>query len=112
MTSSPLTPNPPLHGASITKRMLQGAMPALVLVLLFLSGTGEPKPDWGPYWMLRPLVVVPIAGAMGGVFYYYLEHLRAMGGGMKVLAIIFSLIGYIIAIWLGFVLGFNGTYWN
>ena len=102
----------PIHPASLGKRMLQGAVIALTLILLFLLKAGEPDPAWGKLWMIRPLVIVPVAGAMGGVFYYLMDHLRHQGGWRKAIAIILSLVVYIIGLWLGTVLGLDGTMWN
>lgn len=102
----------PIHRASLGKRMLQGAAIALTLIIVFLVQAGEPHPDWPKLWMIKPLIIVPLAGAMGGVFYYYMDHLRYQGGWKKTLAIILSLIVYIIGLWLGIVLGLDGTLWN
>jgi len=92
--------------------MLQGAAIALVLIALFLSGVDHPNPNWPKLWMVKPLIIVPVAGALGGVFYYYMDHLRYQGGWKKTLAILFSVIGYVVILWLGTVLGLNGTLWN
>lgn len=102
----------PIHAASLGKRMLQGAGIALILILLFLLGAGEPNPDWGKLWMVKPLLVVPLAGALGGGFYYFMDNLRYQGGWKKVLAILLSLIVYVIVLWLGTVLGLDGTWWD
>ena len=102
----------PIHTASLPKRMLQGAGIALVLISIFLYGAGHPNPEWPKFWMVKPLVIVPVAGALGGVFYYFMDHLRYQGGWIKVLAILMQLFGYIIALWLGTVLGLNGTMWD
>ena len=104
--------NRPIHTASMGKRMLQGAVIALTLIVLFLLGAGEPNPEWPKLWMIKPLIIVPIAGALSGVFYYYMDHLRYQGGWRKTMAIVLCLIAYIIALWLGTVLGLNGTMWD
>ena len=101
-----------IHPASLGKQMVQGAGIALILIALFLLGVKNPKPEWGNLWMIKPLLVVPFAGSMGGVFYYYMNHLCYRGGWRKAVAIILSLIGYIVILWLGTVLGLNGTLWN
>ena len=49
---------------------------------------------------------------MGGLFYYYMDHLRHQGGWKKAAAIFLSLAGYLVAVWMGTVLGLNGTYWD
>ena len=105
-------PTQPIHSASIGKRMVQGAGIALILIAFFLFKSGEPNPEWGKFWMIKPLIMVPLAGAMGGVFYYFMDHLGYQGGWKKAVAIIVSLIGYVIALWIGTVLGLNGTMWD
>jgi hypothetical protein len=104
--------NRPILTALLIKRMLLGAGIALLLISIFLSGVHDPKPEWGKLWMLKPLIVVPLAGAMGGAFSYLMEPLRQQGGWKMILAIILSLIVYIIGLWLGTVLGLNGTLWD
>lgn len=101
-----------VHSASLGKRMLQGAGIALVLISVFLLSAGEPNPEWPKFWLVKPLLIVPIAGAMGGVFYYFMDHLRYQGGWIRVLAVLLSLSGYVLALWLGTVLGLNGTLWD
>nr|AGU11770.1 hypothetical protein [uncultured organism] len=103
---------PALHAAPLGKRTLQGAAIAFVVIAIFLLGAGEPDPAWPKLWMIRPLVVVPLAGAMGGVCYYFLDYLRYRGGWRKVAAIVLSLLVYLIGLWLGTVLGLAGTMWD
>lgn len=50
--------------------MLVGAAIALVIISVFLYGVDNAKPEWGKLWILRPLIVVPLAGSMGGLFYH------------------------------------------
>jgi hypothetical protein len=112
MTQANNTTANPIHTAPVTKRMLIGAGIALIVISIFLIGVKHPNLQWGKFWMVKPLVVVPIAGAMGGVFYYFMDNLRYLGGWKTVLAYVISIIGYITALWLGSVLGLNGTLWN
>lgn len=97
---------------ALAKAMLLGAGIAFILIALFLLGAGEPNPEWPEYWFIRPLIIVPIAGAMGGAFYYFMTLLASEGGWKRVLTIVGSLIGYIVVLWLGTVLGLDGTMWN
>ncbi|MCX2451522.1 hypothetical protein OQX61_09620 [Pedobacter sp. PLR] len=112
MTQHNSLPTQSIHAAPLSKRMLQGAGIALILIVFFLFQTGEPNPEWGKLWMIKPLIIVPLAGACGGIAYYVMDHIRYHNGWRKVMANILSLIVYIIALWLGTVLGLNGTYWN
>lgn len=112
MTSPGNLTTQPIHRAPLTKRMIQGAAIALILIVIFLLRAGEPNPEWGKLWRIKPLIIVPLAGASAGVFYYLMDHFRQQGGWKKVLVNILSLMVGIIALWLGTVLGLNGTYWN
>jgi hypothetical protein len=102
----------PIHSASLVKRMLQGAAIALILIALFLFSADNPDPNWPRFWMIKPLVIVPLAGAMGGLFYYWMDNLRYHGGWKNILAMAVSLIGYLFVLWIGTVLGLDGTYWD
>ena len=102
-------PNQPV---SLAKPIMLGAGIALILISFFVFGAGEPNPQWAKLWMIKPLIMVPVAGALGGAFYYFMDHLSSRGGLNKTVATILSLIVYIIVLWLGTVLGLNGTMWN
>jgi hypothetical protein len=97
---------------SLTKRMLVGAGIGLLLICLFLSTAGNPNPAWPKLWFLRPLIIVPLAGAMGGLCNYYFVYFHHMMGVNKTIAMILSVVIFIIGLWLGTVLGLDGTYWN
>jgi hypothetical protein len=92
--------------------MLLGAAIALLLIALFLLNAGAPDPAWPRFWMLRPLIIVPFAGAMGGLFYHLMHSLRAQGGWKRVLAHVLSLLVYVVGLWMGTVLGLDGTMWD
>lgn len=100
------------HGASAVKRMLQGSIPALAVALFFIFSVDHPKPEWPSYWMIQPLIVLPFAGAMGGLAFYVLDFQRAKGGAQKWLTNIANFIIYVVGLWMGIVLGFHGTLWN
>ncbi|MDX1956406.1 MAG: hypothetical protein SFU20_12825 [Chitinophagaceae bacterium] len=101
-----------IHYPSLIKRMIPGAVIGLILIGLLLFTADDADPAWGKYWMLRPLIVVPIAAAFGSGFSYFLEPIRKKGGWYMVLAIVLSLIVFLIALWMGTVVGLDGTYWN
>jgi ABC-type transport system involved in cytochrome c biogenesis permease subunit len=100
------------QSSSLKKRMFIGAGIALVLIIVFLSGVNHPNPQWGRLWMIKPLLVVTLAGAMGGLYTYYLQTLLGANGQRRIIIALLSILGFIVAIWLGSVLGLNGTLWN
>ncbi|RQO74968.1 potassium transporter KefB [Pedobacter sp. KBW06] len=101
-----------VHPVSLGGRLLLGAGIAFIIITVFLLQVRKANPEWGELWMLRPLIIVPIAGAMGAAFYFFMDHLRDEGGWKKIFANALSLLVYIIALWLGTVLGLAGTLWN
>ena len=94
------------------KSAVTGAAVALVFIGVFLMGVNEADPSWPKYWKLKPFLMVPLAGAIGGTFYHLMGYLRTQGSWKKVLGFLFGLLEYIIILWLGTVLGLNGTLWD
>lgn len=94
------------------KRMFIGAAIAFALILSLLLSVDDPKPEWGKLWMLKPLLITPLAGAGGGAFFYYMTQIVKNNVWAKLIAVLVGLVGYVIAIWLGSVLGLNGTLWD
>lgn len=101
-----------INRKSLLTRTLIGGGVGLIVISLFLSGTGETNPEWGKFWMLRPLIIVPIATAFGSLSFYSIDFVGSQGILKKVLAFTFSIILFIISLWLGIVLGLDGTLWN
>lgn len=93
---------------SLGKRMAIGGAIALVLIVVFLYPT-EPDPLWGKFWMVRPLIIVSLAGATGGACNYFLVNFKSLN---KIAAYVLSFIVYVFGLWIGTVLGLNGTLWN
>jgi len=102
----------PIDFASAGKRMLLGAAIALLLITLFLLGVQSPKPDWGEFWMVRPLIFVPLVGAAGGFFYYFVQQQNLRSTSQRIGFTVLGSFGYVIALWMGFVLGLDGTLWD
>lgn len=100
-----------VFSGTLRNRMLYGAGIAFLFIGIFLLGA-ESKDEWSQYWMLRPLIIVPLAGAFGGAFFHFMGIARSKGGLTKAMAILFSFIGYVVIVWLGIVLGLDGTLWD
>lgn len=99
------------QSVSLVKAMLIGAGIALFAISFFVFGVDNANPEWGKFWMIRPLIVTPLAGAMGGAFYYFMDY-QSSRGFNRTLAIILSIVVFIIGLWLGIVLGLAGTMWD
>jgi len=101
-----------LDPPSLFKRMAVGAGIGLLLISLFLFTAGDPNPAWPRLWRIQPLIIVTLAGAMGGLCNYFLVHFHYLIRLNKTFAIILSVLVFVIGLWLGTILGLNGTYWN
>lgn len=102
----------PFSQASLTMRMIVGGAIGLAVISLFVFGVDQPNPEWGKYWMIRPLIITPLAGAMGGLCNYLLINFRSVIGVNKTVAVILSVMVFIIGLWMGVVLGLDGTMWD
>lgn len=101
-----------VNPSSLGKSMLVGAGFAFVLISVFLLGVNNPDPSWPHYWMVRPLIIVTMAGGMGAGFMYVMYAIRKKYDWNRVVVFTFSLLAFVVALWLGTVLGLNGTLWN
>jgi hypothetical protein len=89
-----------------------GALTGLILILAFTGNVTDPDPAWGVYWKVRPLIVTPLVGAVGAGIAYYTYWLLQKFHWSRVLTLIVCAFGFIVSIWLGIVLGLDGTLWN
>lgn len=104
-----LTSTPNQH-LSLVKPMLIGAGIGLILISSFVFGA-KANPEWGKLWMIRPLIITPISGAIGGTFYYFMNY-QSYKGMNRTVAVILSLIVFVVGLWMGTILGLAGTMWN
>ena len=111
MTQQDQIQNQSFNAASFVKPVFIGAGIALLVISFFVFGVDEPHPDWPQNWQIRPLIITPLAGACGGAFYAFMEY-QSSRGFNRTLAVLMGFGGYIIALWLGTVLGLDGTMWN
>jgi multidrug transporter EmrE-like cation transporter len=99
------------HPVSLATPIFVGSGIALIVISFFVFGVDEANPAWGKFWMIRPLIIAPLAGAMGGAFYSFMDY-QSSRGFNRTVAILLSLVVYIIGLWLGTVSGLDGTMWN
>ncbi len=105
------TLNHKLPIAIYRRAALIGGAIGLIIISLFLIGCGGGKAEWSRWWMLRPLLIVPLATATGGLVFMFLNRLAVMSAWRVVLTILGGLI-FIISLWFGSVLGLVGYYWH
>lgn len=88
-----------------------GAGIALIAILFFVVGA-ESQSHWPEHWQIRPLIITPLAGGIGGALFYVATQQLQRAGLNRIAALILCAIGYFIALWLGIVLGLDGTMWD
>jgi ABC-type branched-subunit amino acid transport system permease subunit len=101
----------PSFNRFILRGMALGGCFALFLMTVFLVAAGPGKPEWGEYWRLRPLILTPVVASFGGAFFGYLTF-RFRNGWLGIAAVLFGLVIYVVSLWLGSVLGLDGTHWD
>lgn len=111
MTQTKTSTAETLNKVSLVKGIIIGAVIGLLAILFFITGA-DTQPHWPDLWKIRPLIITPVAGAMGGGLFYLSKHFLQNRGVNGIVATILSLIGFIIALWLGIVLGLDGTLWD
>ncbi len=102
----------PVNTTFLAASILAGAGIALLVISFFVFGVDNPKPEWGQYWRIRPLTITPLAGATGGAIFYLLNYLSARKRINKILAVFLGVIIFLIGLWMGIVLGLDGTMWD
>lgn len=99
------------HSNLLIKPILSGALIALCVISFFVFGVDQAKPEWGRYWMIKPLIMTPLFGAISAAFGYLVNEKMARRFP-KILGNFVAILIYIIGLWLGIVLGLNGTMWD
>ena len=104
-----------LHNKPLGRFVLQGAGIALLLVTIFLAiifpigGVLIGKTFWQGVGQFLPLVTVTAGGALGGMIYYQVVQRWYPSGWKKVLSTVFSILLYIVLLWLSLIAGFSAT---
>jgi len=97
---------------SLLIRMSLGALAGLIIISFLVFSVKEPDPAWGKRWMLRPLIVVPLAGAFGSLSFYLRVFIKPENRWLDLALIILSALVFVVSLWLGIILGLDGTLWN
>lgn len=100
---------PPHH---IGRNMALGAATGLLLILFFVLGTDRTDPDWPKLWMVKPLITAPLAGSIGSLLYDMINPVRYQPGWKRTVANVAGLLAVLTSLWIGTVLGLDGTMWD
>lgn len=101
-----------ITSSSIMRAGAIGALIGFTFIALFVFPIDNPRPEWGEYWRVRPLILTPIIAALGAISGFLVLKAGSHYGVNRSVAFIIGLLGFIISLWLGIVLGLAGTLWN
>jgi hypothetical protein len=96
----------------VLRTMGLGAALGLIVILFFVYSVGDPNPSWGPAWRVRPLILTPLVAAFGMLSFFLRTILRPESPLQRILTFLLSLTCCIIALWMGIIIGLDGTLWN
>ena len=97
---------------SVLTRMLIGALIGLAVISFFVFSVNNPPTEWGEYWRVKPLIITPLVSALGFLSYYLKDFINPKSDAGKIIVFLISFIAFVITLWLGTVLGLDGTLWN
>lgn len=102
----------PLGAAQLSMAALTGVLIGFAIISFFVFGVDAPNPDWGSNWRIKPLILTPLASGLGAFLAYSFFKLGSRFGVNKAVAFILACIMFLVILWLGVVLGLNGTMWD
>lgn len=111
MASKNIYSTQPIDYGSLGKRMVIGGIIAFIVIVALITPI-TPKPEWGDFWKVRPLLITPLAGITGGACNYFITKWFAKNGWNKAFAYSLSFMVFLIGLWMGIILGLDGTLWN
>jgi hypothetical protein len=112
MTKKTETTSPDIFSDLLITRIFVGLLVGLTVISFFIFRVPHPKPEWGEWWRVRPLIVTPLMGALCGVGYHVVTSLLYQPGWRKTLGIVLGVIGCLVGMWMGIIMGLHGTLWN
>ena len=104
-----------MNSINLKKTVLFGALGYLIalgIILSIILSVNQPKPEWGNYWYIKPLIVTPLIGGIGGLAFYFGTTIKSQNYGLLILRTILSIIVFLFFLWTGTILGLDGTLWN
>lgn len=102
----------PINLSTLIKFAIAGAFLALILISLLIFSVNTPKPEWGQHWFIRPIIVAPIIASIGGISMYLVNLGEFESKLLNLLLFLFSIVLFLFFLWIGIILGLDGTLWN
>lgn len=100
-----------ISSADLINKMLLSATIGIIIAGSFVYSNTPYNDNWGHLWFIKPLILIPLSGSVGGALYYlFTRYMQNVLPKWLLFAVGTLLFG--ISLWVGTILGLNGTYWN
>lgn len=109
--TNPITTTP-INKKKLTICLILGYLIGLGIISSFVFTVNTPDPAWGQNWWMRPLVITPLATACGSLAFFLVDFVKPQNIFGKIICYLLSSFAFVISLWLGIVLGLDGTLWN
>lgn len=103
---------PTVNVKTVFRNMLIGALVGLAVISFFIFPVDSPNPEWGANWRVKPLIITPLTTAFASLVFFTKDLLQPKTTALKAVIMVLSTLAFFIALWLGIVLGLDGTLWN
>ena len=97
---------------SFIKIVLLGFALGLFIASMLIHNVSFPKLSWGPNWYIKPMLVLSFVASIGSIPFYFANQYEASNHSKKILAYLGATLFLLFFIWIGIILGFDGTIWN
>lgn len=91
---------------SLTSSIIRGLIVAVGFLIVALALLDSPQIE-NRSWLLLPSVLVPLAGGLGGMLFYYTRKVRQPESAISLFATIMSIIGYLLLIFVALTVSFD-----
>lgn len=92
----------------LLKTAAGGWLTGLCLIALFVFSVQDPDSEWGNYWRVRPLLLTPLVAGMGAMAAYFIYR----KGAGRILFTVLAAGAFLFSLWIGIILGLDGTLWD
>ncbi|VXB69264.1 conserved membrane hypothetical protein [Flavobacterium sp. 9AF] len=97
---------------NVLKFAIAGAILALVLISILIFSVPNPNPEWGKMWFIKPLIITPFITSIGGSLFYIINAKKRTSKILNFILFMISIFVLLFFLWIGTILGLDGTLWN
>lgn len=99
------------NNRTLIKTLLMSFAIGFFVITMMIFPIQNPKPEWGENWKIKPLIIVPLMSVIGSIPFYFTLIRKFKSSSNKFYSTIAAILLFLICLWLGIILGLNGTLW-